>query len=322
MDKLKKIVKVIKKANSIAIFTHISQDFDALGSSISLCLALKKIDKTTDVYIKEDLLDDQKMLYKNINIRNDLCDAKEYDLFIATDTPTLKRLGEYAYIFEENSNTMVIDHHYTEKFMAKYNYIKESESSCSEIIFEILKALKVVIDKQISTFLYAGISSDCGSFKNSNTTAKTFQAAAELLNLGADNIKVNDILYESVSQKDIELERYLLNNYKIKGDVAYITVDLKTLKTMNATKNDCDGFSRKLLTILGVNRSFSLIEKSKCLYSASFRSCSTNDVRKAALKLGGGGHVCAAGATFEAKTMAEAKKLVFDALNWLEIIWV
>ena len=84
---------------------------------------------------------------------------------------------------------------------------------------------------------------------------------------------------------------------------------------MNATKNDCDGFSRKLLTILGINKSFSLIEKSKNLYSVSFRSCSTTDVRKAAIKLGGGGHMCASGATFEAKTMAEAKKMVFDAIN-------
>ena len=42
MNSLKEIAKIIKKSNSIAIFTHINPDFDALGSSMSLYYALKK----------------------------------------------------------------------------------------------------------------------------------------------------------------------------------------------------------------------------------------------------------------------------------------
>ena len=270
--------------------------------------------KNAEIFIKDELLDNQKFLFNEIKIRQDNCNIKDYDLFIATDTPSLLRLGEYAYTFETNLKTIIIDHHKADG-IGKYNYIDEESSSCCEIIFKLIKLLKIQIDKQIATYLYAGLSADSGSFKNSNTNANSFLTAHDLVLLGADLIKVNDILYNSSTIKEIELERYLLNNYKIKNKIGYITIDLKTLKLMNATKEDCQHFSRKLFSIYGVEQSFSLIEKAKGIYSVSLRGSTDKEVRTAAIKLGGGGHLGAAGATIEAANMTEAKKLVFNALS-------
>ena len=44
------------------------------------------------------------------------------------------------------------------------------------------------------------------------------------------------------------------------------------------------------------------------------RSKKGYDVRVIAEELGGGGHICAAGAKFEAKNIQEAKKRVLDAM--------
>ena len=46
---LDKIVNIINKSKKIGIFTHESPDGDAIGSSIGLYLALKKINKVVDI---------------------------------------------------------------------------------------------------------------------------------------------------------------------------------------------------------------------------------------------------------------------------------
>ena len=46
---LDNIVEVINKAKSIGIFTHVSPDGDAIGSSLGLYLSLKQLKKDVDV---------------------------------------------------------------------------------------------------------------------------------------------------------------------------------------------------------------------------------------------------------------------------------
>ena len=53
MHSIKEISAIIKKAKKIAIFTHISPDFDALGSSNALYFALKELGKDVEIFIRE-----------------------------------------------------------------------------------------------------------------------------------------------------------------------------------------------------------------------------------------------------------------------------
>jgi len=86
------------------------------------------------------------------------------------------------------------------------------------------------------------------------------------------------------------------------------------LTELKGKKADCDSYSRSLVSIEGINRSFSLIEEKEGLFKLSMRSKVGYDIRIIAEKLGGGGHVCAAGATFTAKNIRDAKKMVLDAI--------
>ena len=49
----KEVYDIIHKSNNIAIVTHESPDGDAIGSSTAMYLALKQINKQSDLIIKE-----------------------------------------------------------------------------------------------------------------------------------------------------------------------------------------------------------------------------------------------------------------------------
>lgn len=311
----KKLAKLIKKAKSIAIFTHISPDCDALGSSLPLMLALRELNKEADIYIEDELTYSEKLIFDETLIKNGPCNPDNYDLMISTDVPKIKRLGIYGNTFVSFQNRIVLDHHKNEDTVGNYYYINTELSSCSEITYELIKALKVKITKQMATYLYAGLSSDTYSFMNTNVSKNSFRVALELLNLGVDVDFINEKLYKTKTEKEVFLTGYLWSNFVIENDIAYCLIDYATLTKLDASKTDCDSFSPELLCIDGVNKSFSLIETEPGLFNLSLRCKKNGDVRIVAEKLGGGGHLGASGAKFNAKNIEEAKKMVLAAFN-------
>lgn len=312
---LKKIAKEIKGAKKIALFTHISPDCDALGSVFALYNALTGIGKKVEIYSKDNFTSTDELLFDLSVVKSADCDAEKYDLFIACDVSTLKRLGDYAKVFKEKENTVLIDHHHNSEQIGKYNFVNPQRSSCCEIVFDLLQLLKIKISSIVASNLYCGLSSDTNSFINSNTNVLSFETAHKLIEFGADIGKLNELLYHTRSKKSLKFKSYLWNNYKIKDDIAYILMPYEELHSLKGKKSDCDGYSHSLITIQGVNYSFSIVEEIKGFFNISMRSKANYDVRAKAEKLGGGGHICASGARFNAKSINEAKNKVLKAIK-------
>lgn len=314
-NSLKEIARVVKKAKSIALFTHMSPDCDALGSVYGLYYSLKQLKKDVTIFTKDNYTAVEKILFDEALSNKEACDYDKYDLFISCDTPTFNMLGEYSDVFHQKENRIMLDHHQKTMEIGKYNYIDSTRSSCCEIVFDLLKVLKVQITPQIASGLYVGLSSDTNSFVNSNTTQNSFNTAKELIELGADIGKLNETLYSMRTRKSLVFKKYLWNNFKIKGDCAYCLMPYKELMKLEGEKSDCVGFSHSLVTIQGINYGFSIIEFPQGFYQISLRSKIGYDVRKVAEKIGGGGHTCASGARFYAKNMTEAKNKVLNAIK-------
>ncbi len=314
LNNMKAIIRAIKKAKSIALFTHISPDFDALGSSISLYYALKQKGKNVNIFINDQLTEAQKELIDENIIKRE-CNFNQFDLFICTDTPSKHRLGVYGDIFINAKNNIVLDHHLNDKLIGKYNYIDSSRSSCSEISYELIKNLHVKLTPQISSLLYMGLTADTNSFINSNTNTKSLYIAYKLAKEQANLIKINEVLYRKRTIKEIELKKYLWNNYVKEDDITYCLVSFDTLNKLNANKSDCDFFSTELISLQGTNISFSIIESSPNFYEISFRSKSGYDVRNIASILGGGGHVCAAGAKVQGNKIEDIKDKILEIIK-------
>lgn len=110
------------------------------------------------------------------------------DFLVTVDAPSLNALGP---IYNDNQpqfqgrDIINIDRHLTNSFFGTVNYVEKTVSSISELVFKLLKELRIEIDKDIATNLYAGIAAATNNFTSYSVTAETFQAIAELLRLGA-----------------------------------------------------------------------------------------------------------------------------------------
>ncbi len=110
------------------------------------------------------------------------------DFIIVIDAPNLNSLGA---IYTENQQQFVgreiinIDRHLTNTYYGTVNFVDKTISSVSELVLKILQILKVEIDKDIATNLYAGIAASTNNFTSYSTNADTFENIAFLLRSGA-----------------------------------------------------------------------------------------------------------------------------------------
>src|SRR5205823_11303744 len=101
-----------------------------------------------------------------------------------------------------------------------------------EILFELIKSEKLPIDAAIAENLYVAISTDTGSFQYPNTTARTFEIAAELVQAGVEVGRVSQLTYENYPRRRVELLRDLLGTMRFDANdrVASFSLSLASAK--------------------------------------------------------------------------------------------
>ena len=110
------------------------------------------------------------------------------------------------------------------------------------------------LTQEIAENLYVAISTDTGSFQYPNTTARTFEIAAELTRVGVDVGRVSQLLYENYPRRRIELLRELLGTMRFEGEgrVASFSLSLEMAKRLGVLPEDNEGLIDHLRAIRGV----------------------------------------------------------------------
>ena len=110
------------------------------------------------------------------------------DFIIVIDSPTLNSLGE---IYTENQSHFTgrdiinIDRHLTNAYFGTVNYVNKTISSISELVLVLIQNIKIEIDRDIATNLYAGVAAATNNFTSYSTNADTFENIAALMRMGA-----------------------------------------------------------------------------------------------------------------------------------------
>ncbi len=133
----------------------------------------------------------------------------KHDLIITIGANDLESLGP---VYEHNSEffyqTPIINighEAHTEEF-GQINYVKLTAAANAEVIFNLLSAHNLSsIDQDIATCLLTGLYEKTKSFKAPNITPQTLEAAAKLIELGADNEKITFNLYRSQDLNTLKL---------------------------------------------------------------------------------------------------------------------
>lgn len=303
MSDFLKIREEIDKAKSIVILNHVNMDGDAMGSAFSLSGALSSSGKKVKVAVEEEPPEYLKGLCDEYILSSD----EVFDLAISVDCGDMGRLGARKDIFTSAKRTVCIDHHVSNTGFADVNYIKPEASSTSEIIFELLSFLNLPVTKRAADQLFAGIITDTGGFKYSNTTPESFAYSGALLKMGADISEICIEIYESDSLSKLKLKSRCLDSIELYngGKISAAVLTKKDFEETGASLSDSEGFSQIGRGIAGVEASFFITVYDTV--KVSLRSKRFVDVSKIAAHFGGGGHKRASGFSLSGDT--DVKKL-------------
>lgn len=309
---MKKIAKLLKESENIAIISHKNPDGDAIGSQLGLALALEKEGKKVSCYNEGEIPDYLFFLpgSEKIKIYNneDLMDH----IVVYVDCAVGARTG----IPLSEGITVNIDHHVSNDNFAKFNLVDTKAASTGEIIFNLLLEMKIELDRDIATSLYTAVSTDTGSFMYSNTTENTHLIAAELIKSGADTKGLRENFYEGVSLKRFKLTKYAYQEVKFDCNnlLAWVKIPLKLIVELGAKEEETEGVVGHLRNIKDVEIALLLKEREGGIVKGSLRSKNLINVSNVAEVFGGGGHKRAAG--FEIfGTLEEVEEKVISVIK-------
>lgn len=310
MTTLDHISEEIQKAKSIVILTHESPDGDAMGSSLAMYLALKKIEKDVDVVIPE-----YSKTYTFLPGADEIKKegrTEKYDLAIAVDCADLKRLNGFANYFEDATHTISIDHHSINTMFGEYNFVDPASPACCQILIIVLEFLKIEITKEIGTCLLTGIITDTGGFKYPGVTAETFEFVAWLLNRGINVSSIYKKALQIKTRANFELSRLGMDRIEFleNGKIAFTYINQDDFEKFGAEPGSHEGIVEIGRDVEGVEVSIFLHQKESGVYKVSLRSNDYVNVADICLMFGGGGHVRAAGCQMQGDIEQIKEKLV------------
>lgn len=299
----RKILKQIKKYDTIVIARHVGADPDALGSSLGLKDIILENFPKKKVYV----VGTSASKFKYFGNMDKISEDVSHGLLIVTDTPDYKRVdgtnpANYAYKIK-------IDHH---PFIEKYcdlEVIDDTASSVSQMIIEFALKCHLKIPTSAANKLFLGLIGDTGRFLYDYTTTKTFDLVSKLIK----KTKINfTSLYQLMYLRPINDYRFFgylfMNLIVTENKVAYIKLDDKTLKEHNVDAatpsnliNDFSSIEEALVTV------FFSEDVAKGYIKCSIRSRGPI-INEVASHYNGGGHTLSSGARL--KSFEEADQMI------------
>ena len=285
----------IKEAKNIVLASHINPDGDALGSSLSLYPILKRMGKNVKVFNVTKPLPMYLDFLPNFDKVTDKL-PNDIDLLISFDCGSFDRLG-----IEERPKFLInIDHHISNTNYGDINIIDPKAASTSQVVYNMLKANNVEIDKDCAICIYTALVTDTGSFQYESVNENVFEMAADLVRCGVKPDFVAKMLFQRdrLSRLRLLAKAYDTIELSCDGKVAFVEVTKEMLEITGAIKDDTDTIVNSVRAIASVEVACMLREDEDGI-KISLRSKNYADVSKIATKYGGGGHIRAAGATIK-----------------------
>jgi bifunctional oligoribonuclease and PAP phosphatase NrnA len=293
----------------MVIIPHFKPDADALGSSLGLSIYLRKKGHDVIVLSPSDYPDflnwmpgnGEVQIYQKNKAEQAGTIILDADTIFCIDFSNLSRLeGLGEFVKNAKGQKVLIDHHLQPESFADYEQWDNKAASTAELVYDLIKDLgdESFVDRDIANCLYAGLMTDTGGFRHSNTDYKQFQVAAELVEKGASPFNVSKLIYDTNSIERLRLIGYVLSNklqvipeYR----TAYMVLTAEELKRFSSQTGDTEGLVNYGLSIKGVKLSVIISDRRENI-KLSFRSLgsfSVNDMARAHFQ--GGGHRNAAG---------------------------
>lgn len=301
------IKKLLAQPQDVVILTHRNPDGDAVGSSLGLAHFLSKNGHQVNVVVPSDFPDFLSWLpgASEITVFDDEIEkARELirraTLFFILDLNSLDRIDKVAEsLHTDKRPRIMIDHHLYPEPIADHMISDTSASSTCEMIYDFIEMLERTrdMDHKIADCLYTGIITDTGGFKYA-TSPKLFRTASKLLEAGADDYKVNDQIWNSMTEKQLRLLGHCLANrmeiiHEHRTGLIYLTKE--DYANFDINRGDTEGVVNYLLRMPNIMIA-AFIHEQPTIVKISLRSKGDMDVQQICkAHFRGGGHKNASG---------------------------
>jgi bifunctional oligoribonuclease and PAP phosphatase NrnA len=315
-SKFEEIGRALREHQKFAVLSHVRPDGDALGSQLALAFSLRQLGKEVRIWNEDGMLEKYSFMPGAKLLSKPPSAPEDVDVAIALDTAIQNRLGTTLAAIRSAKIWINIDHHPSNPGYGDFVYVDPDAPATGQIIVDLIKNQNLPLNREIAEQLYVAISTDTGSFQYPNTTAHTFELAAELVRAGVDVGRVSQQLYEDYPRRRTELLRELLATMRFDagGRIASFSLGLNLANQLGVLPEDNEGLIDHLRAIRGVVVAAFFEELPDGKVRVSMRSKSEQvDVRAICEKFGGGGHVLAAGARVRG-TLEEVKAKILEAI--------
>ncbi|MCB0639908.1 MAG: bifunctional oligoribonuclease/PAP phosphatase NrnA [Lewinella sp.] len=307
MDNLQDLQRLLHVPQDVVIVTHRNPDGDAIGSSLGLSLFLQKNGHNVKVIAPSEYPDflawmpqaSDILIYDN-EVEETTEVVRKATFICCLDFNSLDRIDKVGeLIMESKVPRLMIDHHLFPEPFADFQLSDTSASSTCELVYDFITLLGAThqIDPSIGDCLFTGILTDTGSFKYS-TSPKLFRAVAELLDLGVDDVRLQDLIFNSLEEKQLRiLGHCLYNRMEVlpEFNTAIITLTKEDYAHFDIQRGDTEGVVNFMLQMRQVKLA-AFIHEQPTIVKLSLRSKGDIDVQEIAKRhFRGGGHKNAAG---------------------------
>lgn len=312
------ILDVFRVRDNFALIAHFRPDGDAIGSTIALGLALRAMGKNVHLYNEDPVPERYRFLEGSAEILPTPAQPIAADVAVSLDNGAWKRLGDRSMQALSGVPLLInIDHHGTNERFGALNCVMPEQAATACILYKMIAALGVPLSPAISRALYAGISTDTGSFQYEKTTPEVMRMAADLIEHGVNVMEINRLLYQEVSYKSLLVTREVLCGMRLEenGALCSYALDRATKERLGTEADDTADLVDVIRVIRGVRVAAVFEELDDGRVRVSMRSKDPAiDVSRIAGQFGGGGHPLAAGIRMQGP-LSIARERVLEAIR-------
>jgi phosphoesterase RecJ-like protein len=307
MENINDLKKLLSIPKDIVITSHRNPDGDAIGSSLGLQHYLEQLGHKVTVAMPSEfpgflgwMPKAGDILIYDISQEEVTEYLEKSDMVFCLDFNSLERIDKMGEIIAPLKCTKVlIDHHLYPEPFADFMMSDTSASSTSELVHDFIRQLEDLdkLNVQIAECLFTGILTDTGSFKYA-TSPKVFRMVGDLLELGVDDVRIQDHVFNCLDEKHLRLQGHVLNNRMEvlpEFKTAIICLTKSDYDRYNIQRGDTEGLVNLLLQMREVVMAV-FIHEQPTITKISLRSKGDFSVQEIARKhFRGGGHKNASG---------------------------
>lgn len=309
MLELASLKEFLAEPKRIVITTHPKPDGDAMGSSLGLYNFLILKGHQVSVITPTDYPSFLQWLPNNAEViiytektEQSRALVASADLIFCLDFNSLGRIYEMGdYVKESKAKKVLIDHHLEPEGFEDYRLWTTTACATAQLVYEFIVNVlgeRHLLNKEIASCLYTGIMTDTGSFRYRSTTSNVHRIVADLIDCGADNTLIHQLVYDDFSETRLRfLGHCLLNKLEVLNEyhTAIIVITKQELDEYKISTGDTEGIVNYALSITGIRLAILIIERQDVV-KLSIRSTGDFPANEICKKyFNGGGHKNAAG---------------------------